>query len=146
MEQVERRNRLRLLHSWLEARVAQGNTEAATHNAIGKIYVTLNKDPKQFLENNQFYEPRVLGAFCEARPEPVFLRIQEGSECDDELVAVPRRMASSRTWRGTWSRSKTWTCGSACSSPRASRRSGGAPSRRYLLDQVVQTAARYQGP
>ena len=63
--QVERRNRLRLLHPWLEARVAQGNTEPALHNAIGKIYITLNREPLQFLQNNQFYEPAVIGAFCE---------------------------------------------------------------------------------
>ena len=62
---MERRNRLRLLHPWLEARVAQGNTEPALHNAIGKIYITLNREPLQFLQNNQFYEPAVIGAFCE---------------------------------------------------------------------------------
>ncbi|RHY33819.1 hypothetical protein DYB32_001385, partial [Aphanomyces invadans] len=33
VEQVEKRNRLRLLQPWLEARVSQGNTEPATHNA-----------------------------------------------------------------------------------------------------------------
>lgn len=57
--QVERRNRLRLLQPWLEAMVSTGNTETATHNAIGKIYVTLNKDPVTFLTTNQFYDPKV---------------------------------------------------------------------------------------
>jgi clathrin heavy chain len=63
VEQVERRNRLRLLQPWLEARIAQGNTETAVHNAIGKIYITLNRDPLQFLTNNQFYDPHVIGKF-----------------------------------------------------------------------------------
>lgn len=40
--------------------VSTGNTQTATHNAIGKIYVTLNKDPVTFLTNNQFYDPKVL--------------------------------------------------------------------------------------
>jgi hypothetical protein len=53
------------VNSWLEARVATGNTETATHNAVGKIYVTLNKDPKIWLQQNQFYDPRVLGKYCE---------------------------------------------------------------------------------
>lgn len=57
--QVERRNRLRLLQPWLEAMVSTGNTETATHNAVGKIYVTLNKDPVEFLTNNNFYDPKV---------------------------------------------------------------------------------------
>lgn len=56
---MERRNRLRLLQPWLEAMVSTGNTETATHNAVGKIYVTLNKDPVNFLTNNQFYDPKV---------------------------------------------------------------------------------------
>lgn len=55
---MERRNRLRILQPWLEALVATGNTETATHNAIGKIYITLNRDPVAFLKNNQFYDPR----------------------------------------------------------------------------------------
>jgi hypothetical protein len=38
--------------------VATGNTEPATHNAIGKIYITLNRDPVNFLKNNQFYDPK----------------------------------------------------------------------------------------
>ena len=49
VDQVERRNRLRLLQPWLEARISTGNQETATHNAIGKIYVTLNRDPATFL-------------------------------------------------------------------------------------------------
>lgn len=56
---MERRNRLRLLQPWLEAMVSTGNTQTATHNAVGKIYVTLNKDPVNFLTNNQFYDPKV---------------------------------------------------------------------------------------
>jgi hypothetical protein len=62
---VERRNRLRILQPWLEALVATGNTEMATHNAIGKIYITLNRDPVNFLKNNQFYDPKG------TRPVPV---------------------------------------------------------------------------
>jgi hypothetical protein len=50
VEQVESRNRLRLLQPWLEQRIAEGNTEAATHNAIGKIYITINKEPQTFLK------------------------------------------------------------------------------------------------
>jgi hypothetical protein len=61
--QVERRNRLRILQPWLEALVATGNTERATHNAIGKIYITLNREPVAFLKNNQFYDPK--GAYAD---------------------------------------------------------------------------------
>ena len=90
VEIAETRNRLRLLQPWLEARVATGSTEAGTHNALGKIYITLNKDPKAFLLNNMFYQPKVLGPFCESLdPSLAFLAYKKGSgECDDELIKI----------------------------------------------------------
>jgi len=90
VEIAETRNRLRLLQSWLEARVATGSTEAGTHNAIGKIYITLNKDPKSFLLNNMFYDPKVLGPFCESLdPQLAFIAYKKGAgECDDQLIKV----------------------------------------------------------
>jgi clathrin heavy chain len=88
--EVEQRNRLRLLQGWLEARVAEGNTEAATHNAIGKIFITLNKDPVQFLKNNQFYDSLVVGQFCEKLdPYLAYLAYRRaGGACDEELIEV----------------------------------------------------------
>lgn len=41
--------------------MAAGSTDMATHNAIGKIYVILKKDPEAFLTNNRFYDPEVRG-------------------------------------------------------------------------------------
>jgi len=90
VEIAETRNRLRLLQPWLEARVATGSTEPATHNALGKIYITLNKDPKAFLLNNMFYEPKVLGPYCESLdPSLAFLAYKKSSgECDDDLIKI----------------------------------------------------------
>jgi len=90
VEIAETRNRLRLLQPWLEARVATGSTEPATHNAIGKIYITLNRDPKSFLTNNMFYDPKVLGPYCEALdPQLAFIAYKKGAgECDDQLIQV----------------------------------------------------------
>jgi len=90
VEVAETRNRLRMLQPWLEARVATGSTEAGTHNALGKIYIQLNKDPKAFLTNNMFYEPKVLGPFCESLdPSLAFVAYKKGAgECDDELIKI----------------------------------------------------------
>jgi clathrin heavy chain len=143
VEQVERRNRLRLLHSWLEARVAQGNTEPATHNAIGKIYVTLNKDPKQFLENNQFYEPRVLGAFCaKLDPNLSFHAYKRASgECDDELIAVAQENGLFKDLARYLVEKQDLDLWQRVLKPEGFEEGAEEPpSRRYLLDQVVQTA------
>jgi len=90
VEIAETRNRLRLLQPWLEARVATGSTEPGTHNALGKIYITLNRDPKAFLTNNMFYEPKVLGPYCESLdPSLAFVAYKKGAgDCDDELIAI----------------------------------------------------------
>ena len=90
VEIAETRNRLRMLQPWLEARVATGSTEPGTHNALGKIYIQLNKDPKAFLTNNMFYEPKVLGPFCESLdPSLAFVAYKKGAgECDDELIKI----------------------------------------------------------
>jgi clathrin heavy chain len=53
VEQVEKRNKLKLILPWLEARVQEGNTETSLHNALAKIYIDSNKDPQTFLTNNQ---------------------------------------------------------------------------------------------
>merc|ERR1719203_2694492 len=90
VEIAETRNRLRLLQPWLEARVATGSTESGTHNALGKIYITLNKEPRQFLTNNMFYDPKVLGPYCEALdPSLAFIAYKKGAgSCDEELIKI----------------------------------------------------------
>eukprot|EP00981_Chlorochromonas_danica_P008853 scaffold2320_cov168-Ochromonas_danica.AAC.5 len=143
VEQVERRNRLRLLQPWLEARIAQGNTETATHNAIGKIYITLNRDPLQFLQNNQFYDPTVIGAFCEKLdPHLAFVAYKHArGECDDSLIRVCQdnglfkdlaRYLVERQDIELWRR--------VLRPEGLNEGDPEPPSRRYLLDQVVQTA------
>jgi len=90
VEIAETRNRLRLLQPWLEARVATGSTEPGTHNALGKIYITLNRDPKSFLINNMFYDPKVLGPYCESLdPQLAFIAYKKAAgECDDDLIKI----------------------------------------------------------
>lgn len=90
VEIAETRNRLRLLQPWLEARVATGSTEPGTHNALGKIYITLNRDPKSFLKNNMFYDPKVIGPFCESLdPSLAFIAYKKGAgSCDNDLIKI----------------------------------------------------------
>jgi hypothetical protein len=61
VDEVEKRNRLRLLGPFLEARVSEGSQDPAVHNAVGKIYITANKDPQGWLRTNQFYDSKARG-------------------------------------------------------------------------------------
>ncbi len=91
VEAVERRNRLRLLQPWLEQRLAEGNTEAALHNALAKIYIDTGRDPEQYLQTNAFYDSSVVGKYCEDRdPHLAYVAYKRGN-CDTQLVDVTNR-------------------------------------------------------
>ncbi|GMS88450.1 hypothetical protein PENTCL1PPCAC_10625, partial [Pristionchus entomophagus] len=88
VEEVEKRNRMKLLSHWLEGRVQEGQTDAATHNALAKIYIDSNNNPDRFLRENQYYDSRVVGKYCEKRdPHFAFLAYERG-QCDAELINV----------------------------------------------------------
>ena len=50
VEEVEKRNRLKLLLPWLESRIHEGVNEPATHNALAKIYIDSNNNPERYLK------------------------------------------------------------------------------------------------
>ncbi|XP_025089563.1 clathrin heavy chain 1 [Pomacea canaliculata] len=88
VEEVEKRNRLKLLLPWLETRVHEGVTEPATHNALAKIYIDSNNNPERFLRENQFYDSRVVGKYCEKRDPHLACVAYERGQCDEELIKV----------------------------------------------------------
>jgi len=91
--EVEKRNRLRLLLPWLEARVAEGNQDPFLHNGIAKIYIDTNRDPESFLKTNQFYDSAVVGKYCEDRdPHLAYTAYKRAwGQCDTQLVDVTNR-------------------------------------------------------
>ena len=73
---------------WLESRVHEGEEEAATHNALAKIYIDSNNNPERFLRENQFYDSRVVGRYCEKRDPHLACVAYERGQCDEELIKV----------------------------------------------------------
>ncbi|UYV79562.1 CLTC [Cordylochernes scorpioides] len=131
--EVEKRNRLKLLLPWLEARLHEGCTEPATHNALAKIYIDANNNPERFLRENQYYDSRVVGRYCEKRDPHLACMAYERGQCDRELVAVcnenslfksEARYLVRRRDAALWAEVLQET----------------NPYRRPLIDQVVQTA------
>lgn len=72
----------------LESRVHEGVEEPATHNALAKIYIDSNNNPERFLRENQFYDSRVVGRYCEKRDPHLSCVAYERGQCDEELVKV----------------------------------------------------------
>lgn len=79
---------MKLLLPWMETCVDNGSTDPCIHNAIAKIYIDLNRDPERFLCENQYYESRVVGKYCEQRdPHLAYIAYKRG-KCDAELINV----------------------------------------------------------
>lgn len=93
VEEVEKRNRLRIIQPWLEARVAEGSTEPSLHNAMAKVNIDLNRDPETFLKNNAFYDSLIVGKYCEQRdPHLAFVAYKRSfGKCDQPLIDITNK-------------------------------------------------------
>mmetsp|Transcript_25740 Transcript_25740/g.76639 ORF Transcript_25740/g.76639 Transcript_25740/m.76639 type:complete len:1721 (-) Transcript_25740:262-5424(-) len=93
VEEVEKRNRLRILMPWLEARAAEGNQDPHLHNAMAKIFIDTNREPDAFLKSNAFYDSAVVGKYCEDRdPHLAYTAYKRAwGTCDQQLVDVTNR-------------------------------------------------------
>ena len=52
VEEVEKRNSLKLILPWLELRVRDNSQDPAIYNALAKIYIDSNNNPEAFLREN----------------------------------------------------------------------------------------------
>lgn len=95
VEEVEKRNRLKLIHSWLEARYREGSQDPHLHNAMAKIFIDTRQDPEKFLLTNPFYDHLVVGKYCESRdPNLAFLAYKASKgKYDRELVEIANKAA-----------------------------------------------------
>jgi len=93
VDEVEKRNRIRIIQPWLEARVAEGSTDIALHNAMAKVTIDLNKDPETFLKNNAFYDSVIVGKYCEQRdPHLAYVAYKRAwGKCDNELIDLTNK-------------------------------------------------------
>ncbi|CAK1541751.1 unnamed protein product [Leptosia nina] len=131
--EVEKRNRLKLLLPWLETRVHEGSNEPATHNALAKIYIDSNNNPERFLKENQWYDSRVVGRYCEKRDPHLACVAYERGQCDRELIAVCNDNSLFKTQARYLVRRRDQDLWLEVLSE-------SNPFKRQLIDQVVQTA------
>jgi len=124
-----------MLQTWLESRADERIQEPQLHNALAKIYIDINKDPQNFLINNQYYDSKVVGKYCEERnPDLAYTAYKRAwGECDDELIEVTNknylykmqaRYLVERQNEELWAKVLT----------------PDNPNRKMVIDQVVSTA------
>lgn len=88
VDEVEKRNRLKLILPWLNTRVEQGSTDHAVYNAVAKISIDSNNNPEAFLKDNNLYDPDIVGKYCEKRdPYLAYIAYAKGF-CDDDLIRI----------------------------------------------------------
>ena len=88
VDEVEKRNRLKLILPWLRTQIEAGHEDEALYNAMAKIAIDSNNNPEAFLKENSLYDPRVVGRYCEKRdPYLAYIAYAKGF-CDEELVAI----------------------------------------------------------
>lgn len=133
VEEVEKRNRLKLLSYWLESRVQEQHQDPATHNALAKIYIDSNQNPDRFLKENPYYDSRVVGKYCEKRdPHFAFLAYERG-QCDQELINVCNENSLFKNLARYLVRRRDFPLWESVLAE-------DSQYRRQLIDQVVQTA------
>ena len=131
--ECEKRNRLKLLLPWLENRIHEGATEAGVHNALAKIYIDSNNNPERFLKENQYYDSKVVGKYCEKRDPHLACVAYERGSCDEQLIDVCNANSLFKTEARYLVRRKNpelWALVLRVENE----------YRRQLIDQVVQTA------
>jgi clathrin heavy chain len=91
--EVEKRNRLKILKTFLEARANEGSVDPAVFNGLAKIYIDTNNNAANFLTSNKYYDSAVVGLYAESRdPHLAFLAYKRAwGSCDDQLIAVSNK-------------------------------------------------------
>ncbi|KAF6255267.1 clathrin heavy chain [Scenedesmus sp. NREL 46B-D3] len=91
VDQVEKRNRLKLLTPFLEHLIREGSQDSHVHDALGKIIIDTNNNPEHFLTTNPYYNSLVVGRYAEKRdPNLACVAYKRGS-CDDALIECTNR-------------------------------------------------------
>jgi len=91
--EVEKRNRLKILKGFLEARANEGSVDPHVHNGLAKIYIDTNNNANHFLTNNKYYDSAVVGLYSESRdPHLAFVAYKRAwGACDEQLISVCQR-------------------------------------------------------
>lgn len=87
-DEVEKRNRLKILLPFLESTLASGSQDKAVFDTLAKIYIDSNNNPEKFLKENDQYDTLVVGKYCEKRdPFLAYIAYDKGQN-DDELINI----------------------------------------------------------
>ena len=133
VQEVETRNRLKLLLPFLESTLQSGNQQQAVYNALAKIYIDSNNNPEKFLKENELYDSLTVGKYCEKRDPSLACIAYTKGQNDLELISITNENSMFRQQaRYLLERADLEVWGYVLNPDNVHRRS--------LVDQVVSTA------
>lgn len=133
VEEVEQRNKLKMLNPFLEQLVSEGSKDPQVHNALGKIIIDTNNNPEHFLTTNPYYDSQVVGKFAEKRDPGLACVAYKRGQCDDALLLCTAKNAMFKL-------QARYVVERADNELWAKALDSGNKHRRQLIDQVVSTA------
>lgn len=88
VEEVSKRNRIKLVRPIIENLVSSGNVDPSVHSALAIIFIESNNRPDIFLKENQFYDSLYVGRYLENRdPNLACLAYEKGGN-SEQLIEV----------------------------------------------------------
>ena len=133
VQEVESRNRLKLLLPFLETTLQSGNQQQAVFNALAKIYIDSNNNPEKFLRENDQYDSLTVGKYCEKRDPSLACIAYTKGQNDLELISITNENSMFRDQaRYLLGRADAEIWGYVLSPNNVHRRS--------VVDQVIATA------
>lgn len=133
VQEVESRNRLKLLLPFLESSLAAGNQQQALFDALAKIYIDSNNNPEKFLRENDQYDTLTVGKYCEKRDPSLAIIAYTKGQNDLELISITNENSMFRDQaRYLLARGDAEIWSYALNEDNVHRRS--------LVDQVIATA------
>jgi clathrin heavy chain len=93
VREFDNRNKLRLLESWLDKRIGEGNTQKEVHNALAKMVIDFDRSPEKFLEEDRFYDVKEIGKYAESRDPSlaVIAYRRDLGTCDEEIIDLTNK-------------------------------------------------------
>lgn len=93
VKEFDTRNKLRLLETWLDKRIAEGNTQKEVHDSLAKLVIDFDRNPEKFLMEDRFYDVKEIGRYAESRdPHLAFVAYRRDiGTCDEEIIDLTNK-------------------------------------------------------
>ncbi|KII65668.1 Clathrin heavy chain 1 [Thelohanellus kitauei] len=85
VEEVSKRNRIKMIRPLLEYILSTDSKDPSVHSALAVVYVESNNQPEVFLKENNYYDTVYVGKYCEKR-DPKLACIAYEKGCNDQLL------------------------------------------------------------